>query len=138
MAGTKVENLKIWRQRMIGVLPKAARDELREANEKSADQFMETIRRILPVGEPERGHLLATLSKRAGDPEFGGLGVIVSLGDAAHPYPLHLEAGHKAADGSHVPPKPFWNPAKRLVSKTHRGRAQRALTKAVKKTMESL
>lgn len=132
MAGAKTENLKRWRQKVIAAFPKAAREAMMEANDKSADEFVDTVRRLAPVGDPERGHITDSLVKRQGDPSFGGVGVLVSIGDAAHPYPLHLEAGHKAADGSHVPPDPFWNPAKRLVTKTHTGRAQRALSKAVK------
>lgn len=129
--GAKTENLKRFRQRVAALLPKAAKDEMLKANNKSADDFVQTLERILPVGDERRGHLKTTLRKRQGDAEFGGLGVIVSLGDEAHPYPFHLEGGHKAPDGSHVPPKPAWNPAKRLVAKRHKGRAARALRKAV-------
>lgn len=127
MAKTRTEGLAQMRQRVLNRFPAAARDEIQKANERSADEFEATIRRIIPKGDAEAPELLDTLRKYPGDQ----VGVFVSLGSAEAPYPLHLEAGHKAPDGSHVPPKPFWNPAKRLVAKKHRGRAARALRKAV-------
>lgn len=133
-SSARTQGLQAFRQRVISRLPKAARDTIQEANEKSADDMVGTIRRIIPKGDDRAPELLSTLEKRPGDAEFGGLGVIVTIGGPNAPYPLHLEAGHKAPDGSHVPPKPFWNPAKQLVSKRHKGRARRALSKAIKIT----
>jgi hypothetical protein len=134
MARTKTENLQRWRQKVLERFPDAAREQMRQANDKSADEFMATIRRIIPEGDADAPELISTLEKRAGDAGFGGLGVVVSIGGPAAPYPLHLEAGHKARDGSHVPAKPFWNPAKRVTTKRHKGRAARALRKAVQIT----
>jgi hypothetical protein len=128
---SRVEGLQRLRQKVLDRFPKAARDVMREANEKSATEFESTVRRIAPKGDDLAPELLETLEKRPGDVEFGGLGVLVTIGGPQAPYPLHLEAGHKARDGSHVPPKPFWNPAKRVVSKRHKGRAARALRKAI-------
>jgi hypothetical protein len=129
---SRTEGIKKFVQQVASRLPAAAKAQLKAANEKSADEFVSTLERILPVGDERRGHIRDTLKKRDGDPEFGGVGVLVSLGDAAHPYPLHLEAGHKAADGSHVPGKPAWNPAKRIVAKKHKARIARAANKAIK------
>jgi hypothetical protein len=132
MARTRTEGLKAYRAKLLNRLPDAAKAEMQRANERTADDFLATVKRIIPRGDPKDGNLADTLEKRAGDPEFGGLGVAVSVGGPGHPYPLSLEAGHKAPDGSHVPGKPFWNPAKRLAAKRHKGRASRAQSKAIK------
>lgn len=128
---TRTENLEAWRQKVLSRFPAEARKAMREANEKTADEFMATVRRIIPEGDNEQPELIDTLEKRDGDSAFGGLGVIVSIGGPQAPYPMHLEGGHKAPDGSHVPPKPFWNPAKQRAAKRHKGRAARALRKAI-------
>lgn len=127
----KVEGLERLRQRVLSRLPAAAKAEIRKANERTAADFMKTVQRIIPKGDPERGHIVDTLRS---EPVAASTGVAVTIGDAAHPYPLHLEAGHKAPDGSHVPGKPAWNPAKRLARKRHKGRAARALRAAIKIT----
>lgn len=129
MAKTRTEGLTEFRQKVLSRLPQAAKDQMAKANEKSADEFVALIERIIPRGEDEGGHLADTLVKEAIP---GGVGFKVSLGDAAHPYPLHLEGGHLAPDGSHVPPVPFWNAARHQVAKRHKGRASRAIGKAVK------
>lgn len=122
------EGKERFRRRMIERLPQAARAEIEKANDANAEEFMTGVRRIIPRGDPANGNLVDTLEKRRGT----GTGVIVSIGGPNQPHPLHLEAGHKARDGSHVPPKPFWNPTKRILRKRMQGRASRALTKAVK------
>lgn len=123
----RTEGLAKLRATLLARLPSEARAEMRKANEKSADDFMQTIRKIIPEGDAEAPELIDTLAKQNVDE----VAVEVSIGGPSAPYPLHLEAGHKARDGSHVPPKPFWNPAKRVVSKRHKGRAARALRKAI-------
>lgn len=132
MARTRTEGLQQQRQKVLRRFPAAAREEMRRANEKSADEFMALVRRILPPGDPDAPELVSTLEKRPGDETSGGLGVIVSIGGPSAPYPMHLEAGHRAADGSHVPGRPFWNPARRVVNRKHKGRAARAQRKAIK------
>jgi hypothetical protein len=127
---SRVENLARFRTRVLSRFPKAAQDEMKKANRKSAEEFAATVRRIIPKGDALAPELDQTLEIRDGDQT----GVIVSIGGPQAPYPLHLEAGHKAPDGSHVPAKPFWNPAKRLASKKHKGRASRALRKAIQIT----
>lgn len=128
---SRTENLQRWRQKVLSRFPESARQAMREANEKTADEFVAKVRQIIPKGDDSAPELEDTLQKRSGDPAYGGLGVIVSIGGPEAPYPMHLEGGHKAPDGSHVPPKPFWNPAKRVIAKRHRGRTARALRKAV-------
>jgi hypothetical protein len=125
---SRTEGLERFRQRVLSRLPEAAKAEIRKANNTNADEFIAGIRRIIPHGDPVNGNLVDTLAKRQGT----GTGVIVSIGSKDQPHALHLEAGHKAPDGSHVPPKPFWNPTKRVMRKRIKGRAARAMNKAVK------
>lgn len=131
---SRVEGLQRLRQKVLQRFPAEARKAMKDANEKSAQEFAATVRRIIPKGDELAPELDQTLEVRDGDAAFGGLGVLVSIGGPLAPYPLHLEAGHKAPDGSHVPAKPFWNPAKRIVAKKHKGRASRALRKAIQAT----
>jgi hypothetical protein len=134
MASTaRTQGLQAFRRKVLERLPQAAKDAMREANEKSADDMIAMVKRSLSgLGDEKAPELDSTLEKRPAAAD--GLGVEVTIGGPNAPYPLHLEAGHKAPDGSHVPPKPFWNPAKQLVSKRHKGRARRALSKAIKIT----
>lgn len=135
MTTAKVEGLQRFRQKVLDRFPKAAKDEMRGANQKSAEEFAATVQRSLSgLGDELAPELVSTLQVRHGDPDFGGLGVLVTIGGPEAPYPLHLEAGHKARDGSHVPAKPYWNPAKRTLSKRHKNRGARALRKAIQLT----
>lgn len=128
---TRVQGLERLKQRVLQRLPANARVAMREANEKNADEFMGLVGRILTRGDDERGHLADTLKKYPGSTETA---VRVSLGDATRPYPLSLEAGHLAPDGTHVPGQPAWNPARRVLKKKAQGRQSRALSKALKAT----
>lgn len=125
---TTVAGLTRLRKRVLDRYPDAAREEIKKANDRNADEFMGLVRRILVKGDPRNGHLVDTLEKQDGE----DTGVIVTIGGPAAPYPLHLEGGHRAPDGSHVPAKPFWNPAKRVLRPKTRGRASRAMSKAAK------
>lgn len=127
---TRTEGLTAYRNTLLKRFPQAAREEMRKANHKSADDFADLLGRVIVKGDPARGHLADTIRKD----ESGGsdIAAAVSIGDAAHPYPLHLELGHRAADGSQVAGKPAIIPARRIVAKRHKGRVSRALSKAIK------
>lgn len=127
MARTQI---KVIRQTAAHLLPQKLKDDLREANDHNADEFMDRIRSVIPRGDPDDGNLVDSLSKRAGD--RSEMAVIVSIGDAQHKHPMHLEGGHRNADGSHTPAKPFWNPTKRVMAKGIKARASRALRQAIK------
>jgi hypothetical protein len=130
VAKVSVEGLERLRAKVLQRLPAKAKALLTAANDKSADEFLETVRRIIPHGDGADGHLVDTLEKiPAKDSETG---VAVTIGGPDQPHPLHLEGGHRAADGSHVPAKPFWNPAKAVLRKRARNRAGRAMNAAVK------
>ena len=107
-------------------LPEDAREQMRIANENNAKEFMAKVASIIPT---EEGQLAATLEMKKTDNDTG---YEVSVGGPAAPYPLHVEAGHMAANGKKVEAKPFWNPAKRVLKKRAASRANRALNKVVK------
>jgi hypothetical protein len=125
---TRVEGLERLKRRLAD-LSEGGRAEILKANQRNAEEFADTVRQIIPKGEPADGNLVDTLEVKAGETETG---VLVTIGGPDQPHPLHLEAGHRNADGSHTPPKPYWNPAKRVLRKRARGRAGRALSKAIK------
>lgn len=130
MARVSVEGLERLRAKVLQRLPAKAKALIATANDKNADEFVETVRRIIPKGDAADGHLVDTLEKiPAKDSETG---VAVTIGGPDQPHPLHLEGGHRARDGSHVAAKPFWNPAKAVLRKRARGRASRAMSAAVK------
>lgn len=129
MTKTRTEGLEAFRNAALQRLPKGGKEELIKACEKSADEFIDLVGRIIPRDPTHETHLADTLTK---EPLRSGAGFAVSIGDEAHPYPLHLEGGHLAPDGSHVPPVPFWNAARHKVAKRHKGRASRAIGKVIK------
>lgn len=128
---TRIDGLDRLRARVLVRLPKALKEDLKAANEKSADEFMGLVRKVIPKGDPTNGNLVDTL-RTIDEPgsETGVRVIIGGMGEQIHP--MHLEGGHRAPDGSHVPGKPYWNPAKRVLAKRIKGRATRAANKAVK------
>lgn len=111
-------------------LPEAARERMRRANEKNADEFKAKVESIIPhTGDDKGGDLKSTLVKEKLDNDTG---YRVSVGGPEAPYPMHLEAGHMGPDGKPVPGKPYWNPAKQVVKKRARGRSARALNAAIR------
>lgn len=132
---TRVER----RAASLARLTESGRAKMKGANEASAREFAALVERIVPKGAPgenDAARLVDTLEVRpVGGDE--GVAVEVTIGGPAAPYPLHLEAGHRAANGEHVPGKPYWNPARRVLRKKLRARAARALNAAVKELRTS-
>jgi hypothetical protein len=107
---------------------------LKAANQKSADEFAALVRSAVPQDPRSRdGHLAGTIQEASA----GVVGVQVSIGSEDHPYPAHLEFGHRARDGKHVPGKAFWYPAKRVIQKRARTRMLRAQRAAIKAAVAS-
>lgn len=127
---TKVEGLARLRAKVLQRFPAAVKADMKAANRKNAEEFAATVRRIIPKGDPKDGQLVETL--QISDAEGSETGVEVTIGGPSAPHPLHLEAGHRNRDGSHTAAKPFWNPAKRTMSKKAKGRANRVANKAIK------
>jgi hypothetical protein len=134
MGEAYLEGLDRLRRKMLRTMPKAARDEMLRNNRKNADDFASTYKGALGKGDPRNGHLVDTVEVgqlQANGVRGSALGVAVSVGDAEHPYPLHLEGGHIGPDGNLVAPQPAWNPAKQVVKRRARSRARRSLKKVV-------
>lgn len=125
---TRVTGLEEMRK-TIAALTKEVREELQAANEKSADELVKRIKRSIPEGPPENGHLRDTVRKEPGRHD---LSISVKEGDEAHDYAAPLEFGHKT-HGVHVAPQPHFFPSAKIEHKKHRGRATRAINKAIKK-----
>jgi hypothetical protein len=124
----KVEGLASLRAKMLRLAGPEGERGMRVANERNAKEFTALVARIIPRGDPSNGNLVSTLRQYSP----GGIAQAVEIGGPNMPYPLHLEAGHRMPDGSHVPGKPFWNPAKRVLAKKAKGRAVRAERAAIK------
>ncbi len=129
MAGpVKVKGLADLRKRIIQMLPRDAVLKQREVNEQNAGDFFDLVESVIPR---DRGKLAGTLKKRAS--LFSPTATEVTIGGPEAPYPLHLAAGHRAADGSHVPPEDFWFAPLYLVKKRTKARSARALNAVVRK-----
>jgi hypothetical protein len=104
------------------------------ANLKNASEFTALVRSAVPQDPKSRGgHLAATIAQTS----VGRVGVQVSIGDSTHPYPAHLEFGHRSRGGEHVPAKSFWYPAKRVLKKRAHTRILRAQRAAIKAAVAS-
>jgi hypothetical protein len=124
----KVIGFESLQAKLLQLASQSFADAIKAANDKNADEFIGLVRSTIPRGEGPNGHLVDSLAKEG----FGPTGIGVSIGDAEHKYPMHLETGHRVKGGAHVPGKPYWYPAKRVQSKRWRGRSRRAGNKMVK------
>lgn len=116
-------------KRKLERFPQILKDEVRPALEQSANQMADIVRRNLPNGPDDRGHIRDSVQVTDGRHE---LSVKVSMGDANQPYAAPLEFGH--ANGSkHTPATPVFFPARKITTKRHRARVSRAFRRGVKK-----
>lgn len=124
---TRTEGLDSFKAKFTRRLPAEARQKVKAANLKNAEEFRALLVRIMPSSE-DAPHLRDSVELK----EVGEFGVQVSEGNAQVPYPAHLELGHRARDGTQVEAMPHWFPAKRVLKKKHRGRQSRAMNAALK------
>jgi hypothetical protein len=130
MISAKVEGLERLKKKMLALAGPQNEAVMRAANQKNADEFEALVRSIIPRGDPEDGNLVTTLHQTHPSP----LATAVGIGSDALPYVYHLETGYTAKDGTHVPGKPFWFPARRVVRKRAHSRivrAERAVIKSI-------
>ena len=137
MASTKVANN--WAR--FAALAPAVQAAVLKANEQNADEFMGLVGRIIPKGAdagPGNERLVDTLAK---EPSRQGYGTAVAVGGPEAKFPANLEFGHMlaggegnrlAATGRHIPAKPFWYPALRMLKKKFRDRRSRLARAAIK------
>jgi hypothetical protein len=116
----KVQGLEDLTAKLLKLGGPVFEEKLRAANAKNAEEFAALVKSIIPRGT-EDSHLADSIVIA----QSGRVGTAVSIGDAAHKYPMHLETGHRNKGGEHVPGKPFWYPAKRVQSRRWRGRTRR-------------
>lgn len=126
----KMIGIEAANNKLLVRLGEKGRKTIAKANETSANEFYELVRRIVPVDERAATgeHLVDTLTKFP----VGQLNWAISIGNQTVRYPLHLETGHRMPDGSHVPGKPYWFPAIRVMRKKNRDRVMRAYRKAIR------
>jgi len=126
----KIEGADRLRAKLLKVLGTKGQTVILKANQKSANEFEALVKQAVPQDPDDKnGHLVDTL----GQSQSGPLGVEVFIGGPGqHGYPLHLETGHRARDGSHVAGKPYWFPAKRVVKKSAHARTLRSYRAAIK------
>jgi hypothetical protein len=126
-------------QAKIAALPSALVEELKPAIDKAAEDFASKVRAVTPVSElgEHPGALRDSVHVEPGRSELSRAVVVDAKAtkgkDAGKPFAAHVEYGHKAGDGKHVPPKPFFWPVYAVEKKKIRSAFSRAVTKAVKK-----
>lgn len=125
-ASARTRGLDQLRAKLLSRFPAAAKAKIKEANQQNAEEFARRVKAILPRGDDRGGHIEDTVRVEA----RGDTGFATAIGDAAHPYPAHLEFGHMAGN-THVPGKPAWFPALRLFRRRAKSRQTRALRLAV-------
>lgn len=129
----RIEGIARWKEKILKRLPAALRDQIKAANTKNADEFIKLVATNIPRGDPEDGNLVDTLHKGdATGNRRSETGVVVTIGGPDQPHPVHLEAGHRNKDGTHVPGKPYWWPARRVLRKRAKSRVARAANAAVR------
>lgn len=135
----KIQNLERFK-RKLAAMPAAAREEIREAIAKSADEIVDLMRRTVPVDEgtlrasigwtwgapPKGSTVLATSSRRAA----GDAGLVATIyaggGWAFHARFIEFGTVNMAA-------QPFFYTSFRLGKKRMRSRITRATNKAARK-----
>lgn len=95
---------------------------------KSADQLAGRVKRAVPLGDPRGGHIrssVVVIKQDTADYK-------VTIGGDGQPYAAALEFGHKAPDGTRVPPQKVFFPSVTRTNKTHRARIIRNFKKIVR------
>jgi len=106
--------------------PAAMREAIRLANNRTALAHAARLRRNVPKGSPNRGHIVSSVRVRAGSND---LEVIVSVGSPEFPYAAALEFGHKNRDGSQTAAVKYYFPLVKLMRRKHRAALIRAARK---------
>lgn len=121
----------------FNAIPAAVRDAARDALEKSAEEIVQMMRRLVPV---RTGEARASIGWTWGDAPAGAI-TIGTVGDASYgTQRITIYAG--AGDAYHarflefgtkyMPAHPFFFPAYRALKRRAKGRITRAMTKAAR------
>lgn len=106
----------------------AAESEALRACEVAANEAAAKAKASVPKGDPRHGHIQDSIRVEKRDATTWA----VVVGDEARRYAAPLEFGHRAPDGSRVPPKKFFFPVIRVINKRHRARVRRWFRKAIR------
>lgn len=123
----------------IAAIPPAVVQVARPGVERAGDRLVKRIKSIAPVSdlEPNPGELRDSVHRERGDHDLAVVVVEDARDDKGRFIPKHVEHGHKAADGTHVPPVPHFWPSYRVEKRAMRSQVGRAMTRAAKKAFES-
>lgn len=107
-------------------MPPVAKGIIAQAITKSGDEAEKLVRRNVPVSD-EAPHIRDTIARTQKQ-----LSASIAVGSVIRPA-APLEFGHKDhRSGKKIKAVPFFYPALKVVIKRHRGRVNRAISKAVK------
>lgn len=140
----KIQNLERFRRKLRN-LPKVARDEIRKALEKSADEVVDLMKRMVPV---DQGTLRDSIGWTWGEAPDGAM--VFSKVAAEEGFAITIYAGNNATyvSGSRVDyqnaflqefgsvnmkANPFFRPAWRLNKKRAQSRVRRSIGRAARK-----
>lgn len=145
---TRVDRLKA----KLAAMPKAAKEEVRKAIAQSADEIVQTQKRLAPV---EDGDLQMSITWRWGDEQRVAYSQTMGIVSDGHELSAAITAGNTKVRYAHlvefgvaehkaggmfagatipaVPASPFFYPGYRFGKKRAKSRISRALTKAAKK-----
>lgn len=128
-----VRNLERWKAR-IAAIPQAAKEAAEKALHAEADEMVAAMKRAAPVDEEETPGRFRDAIRWEPNPRRDLSVTIVAdpKDEKGHGYAPHVEFGHKAPDGSHVPARPTFFPTYRARKKGAKRRMNAATRKAVK------
>lgn len=128
------------RDRVLAALkrvPAVIKAAVQEQGDKEVQGLAEAVQRAAPVGsalEAHPGDLKASIrGERDPRQELKWRVVIDPKDEQGKPYAAHVEFGHRARNGEHVPPVPFAFPTKRAMAPGIRRRMSKAGRQAAKK-----
>jgi hypothetical protein len=125
--------------RKIAAIPPAVVQVAKPGVERAGDRLVKRIKSIAPVSELEAnpGELRDSVRREAGDHDLAVVVIEDARDEKGRFIPKHVEHGHKAPDGSHVPAVPHFWPSYRVERKAMRSQVGRAMTKAAKRAFDT-
>jgi hypothetical protein len=139
-SGFKYSNLKKVQAR-VSRLPLAAQKAMKATLKVEVDGLVEAIKTNMPfdAGNEDHEHLRDSVHAYENPKRAVGFIVVADAKDAAgKPIGSNIEAGHRAADGTHVAARPAFFPTWRALRKGIRSRVSRAAKAATKRAWESV
>lgn len=126
-------------QKKLAAIPDEVTARIKPALEKGADELVALLKQTAPVSDLEDrpGQMRDSARREPGDHELSVRVLVDAKDDQGREYPKHVEAGHKAKDGSHVAAKPFFWPSYNVKKKSIRSKVQRAATAGIKAAVAS-